>query len=89
MLVATLEELHKICRIADTGSCSPNLAVCKGPVINNVRGGGGAVGDKYQILNFFRAAPDRKTFIFKTPPPSSRKFRTPPTATFNSLHCLV
>ena len=27
-----------------------------------------AVDDKYQILNFFRTAPDLKTFIFKTPP---------------------
>ena len=37
---------------------------------------GGAVGDQYQILNFFGAAPNRKTFIFKTLPPSSRTFRT-------------
>jgi hypothetical protein len=44
--------------------------------------GGGAVGDKYQILNFFRAAPNRMTFIFKTPPTLSRKLRTRP-PTFN------
>ena len=38
----------------------------KRPVINNERE---AVDDKYQILNFFRTSPDRKTFIFKTPLP--------------------
>jgi hypothetical protein len=40
-------------------------------------GGGGALDDKYKILNIFRADPDRKTFIFKMPPPSSKKFKTP------------
>ena len=47
--------------------------------MNNGRGGGGGdTTDTYQMLNIFRAAPNRKTFIFKTPPPSSRKFKNPP-----------
>jgi hypothetical protein len=48
------------------------------PLGTDHKNGRGAVGDKYQILNIFRAVPDRKTFIFKAPPPASRKFRTRP-----------
>jgi hypothetical protein len=40
-------------------------------------GGGGDTTDTYQMLNISRAAPNRKTFIFKTPHLHLENLRTP------------